>query len=179
MMTKHRQYSYVGSHAILEVLDRPSDRMCVQSSDNIRHWIEETQQSLNKDNMVVATFIIDVNQQLWIADQRSEHVRCAAGQNVLSAGEMTFAVNKNRVEVVEVTNQSTGYCPEPESWDVVAEALSEIGLSYPLSFTTAFLFRSCENCGATNIIKDMWFECAVCQSPLSQKWNFETGNDKP
>jgi hypothetical protein len=36
------------------------------------------------------TFVIDLNGELRIAPRRSEHVACAEGHAVLSAGEMTF-----------------------------------------------------------------------------------------
>lgn len=167
-----RQYVYVGSKDILASLPQSSERICVHSDADVLSWIKNTRQSLNKSVVVTATFIIDLQQRLWINDQRSEHVLCAAGQTVLSAGEMTFQVQKGQVEVVEVTNQSTGYCPEPESWWAVAAALDAAGLSHPSDFTTAYLFRRCDVCDTTNIIKDLWFECGVCQSPLSEKWNF-------
>ena len=35
--------------------------------------------------------------------------------------EITFEVEKNTVEITAITNQSTGYCPEPESWVSVNE----------------------------------------------------------
>jgi len=176
-MNNYRQYCYVGSHNLLQILQQPSQRAHVHNADDVLQWIKETHQALNVDKTIIATFIIDLGQQLWIADQRSEHVRCAVGQPVLSAGEMTFAVYSNHVEVVEVTNQSTGYCPEPESWEDVAATLTRTGLSFPSDFTTAYLFRRCEKCGATNIVKDMWFECGVCQAPLSQQWNFPRVDD--
>jgi hypothetical protein len=75
----------------------------------------------------VATFVIDLNGDLLVADRRSEHVACAGGGPVLSAGEMFFLVEEDRVEVTDVSNQSTGYCPEPSSWPGVAAALDRIG----------------------------------------------------
>jgi hypothetical protein len=171
-MSDYRTYSYVGSHALLELLQQPGHRIWVRKQDDVLQWIEDTKQLLDADNAVIATFIIDTDQHLWIADRRSEHVVCANGQEVLSAGEITFEVINRQAEVIEVTNQSTGYCPEPESWWAVASALEQIGISYPSDFTTAFLFRRCESCGTTNIVKDMWFECAVCQTPLSERWNY-------
>ena len=172
-MNTYRQYSYVGPHAIRELLKQPAQRICVHHSDDILTWIKSTKPTIERDKTIVATFIIDVSQALWIADRHSEHVVCAAGQNVLSAGEITFDVHKNAVEVLEITNQSTGYCPEPESWSVVDSVLARIGLEYPSEFTTAFIFRRCDKCGTTNIVKDNWFECAVCQATLSQHWNYD------
>ncbi len=136
------------------------------------HWIKDTQQTVERDGTVVATFVIDTDFQLWIADRHSEHVVCAAGAEVVSAGEITFAIDREGVTVAEVTNQSTGYCPEPDSWPGVAVALDQVGIAHPPSFTTAYLFRRCDACGTTNIIKDGWFECAVCEAPLSEHWNY-------
>ncbi|MCC7451459.1 MAG: hypothetical protein IT324_28885 [Anaerolineae bacterium] len=135
----NRQYRYVGPHNVLHLLQQPAQRTCIHHSGDVLNWIKETQQTLQRDGTVTATFIVDTSQQLWIADRHSEHVVCAAGQNVLSAGEITFAI-QDHVEVVEISNQSTGYSPEPESWQVVAEVLGRIGLPHPSDFTTSFCF---------------------------------------
>ncbi len=118
------------------------------------------------------TFIIDVEGWLWIADRHSEHYACAAGGDVLSAGEMTFELQTGTISAVEITNQSLGYCPEPESWPSVENALNRAGISHPGGFTTAFIFRRCESCGAKNLVKDDWYCCALCGSELPRHWNF-------
>jgi len=68
--------------------------------------------------------------------------------------------------------QETRYCPEPESWPAVAAALDKAGIPHPNGFTCAFLFRLCENCGQTNIVKEGDFTCAACGAELKQEWNF-------
>jgi hypothetical protein len=171
-MTTHRRYVYVGPNAIKELLQQPAQRFLICQPDDIRIWIKETEQSIDRDHTVVATFILNTNQELWIADRRSEHIVCARGADVFSAGEITFVVTEDDVEVIEVTNQSTGYCPEPESWWAVSAALEKATLRHPSDFTTSFLFRRCDQCGTTNIVKDMWFECAVCEAPLDHQWNY-------
>ena len=92
---------------------------------------------------------------------------------MLAAGEITFVIESQPIWVSEVTNQSTGYCPEPEAWSAVAATLDKIGLEHPPDFTTAYIFRHCDECGATNIVKDGFFVCGVCDAPLSQDWNFD------
>jgi hypothetical protein len=119
-----------------------------------------------------ATFIIDLEEQLWLADRHSEHVVCAAGKPVLAAGELVFGLSGGRVWVVEATNQSTGYCPQPECWGVVASTLDRLGIEHPTAFTAVFIFRRCTTCRTINIVKDGVFECAVCQADLSTAWNF-------
>lgn len=171
-MKVYRRYTYVGSADVRQLVQKNLPRYLVQNPEDILRWIAETRQVIQRDKTVIATFIIDVEQHLWINDRRSEHVVCAAGEDVLSAGEITFALHQRSVEVVEVTNQSTGYCPEPESWAAVSSVLKTIGLSPPSEFTTAFLFRRCDVCGTTNIVKEIWFECAVCQTALSHEWNY-------
>jgi hypothetical protein len=113
---------------------------------------------------------------LWIADRHSEHIACARGGPVLSAGELTFQIDRRtkQVEVVAVTNQSTGFCPEPESLPAVAAALDGLGIEHPGEFTTAMIFRRCANCGTTNVVKDGWFECAICGRELPGEWNFDS-----
>jgi hypothetical protein len=172
-MNSKRLYSYVGPRSILELLQQPTPRACIGESKDILNWIKASKPTLQLDKTIIATFVIDTDQVLWIADRHSEHVVCAQGQNVLSAGEITFEIHGSEIEVVEVTNQSTGYCPEPNSWWAVENVLAQLNIPYPTAFTTEFIFRRCEQCGTTNIVKDMWFECAVCQSELKQHWNFD------
>ena len=169
-----RRYRYVGSKRILDELPRESRRVAVYSGEDVMQWIRDSHQTPEIDGGIVATFVVDVDQRLWINDRRSEHVLCAAGRDVLSAGEMTFRVEGALVQVSEVTNQSTGYCPEPESWWAVDAALNAAHIAHPDDFTTAYVFRRCEACGSTNIVKDNWFECDVCGAPLPPTWNYES-----
>ena len=83
---------------------------------------------------------------------RSEHVACAAGGPVLSAGEITF---DDECNVPEISNQSTGFCPEPESWSTVERALDRVGIEHPGGFTIAVVFRLCPKCHERNIVKGL------------------------
>ena len=114
------------------------------------------------------TFVVDTNGVLRVADRRSEHVACAGGGEVLSAGELTPAGGA----IVDISNQSTGYCPEPESWPAVASALDAAGIAHPGRFTFEVVFRRCTKCRERNLVKDDWFECAMCGSALPREWNF-------
>ncbi|HKI30800.1 MAG TPA: hypothetical protein VKA46_02830 [Gemmataceae bacterium] len=113
-----------------------------------------------------------------MADRRSEHVACAGGKLVLSAGEMFFRLSASGVQVVEVTNQSTGYCPEPESWPAVASALDRIGMMHPGRFTQEVVFRRCPACGERTVVKDGWFVCGLCGADLPADWNFEARQER-
>lgn len=170
----NKLYQYVGPSALLALAETSSSRRLMQTEADILLWIKETQQKPNAENEVTATFIINRNKNLWIADRHSEHVSCAAGQPVFSAGEITLKLLNAKLEVAAITNQSTGYCPQPESWPSVAEALDGIGLVRPNDFTTRFDFRLCKRCGSINIIKDEWFVCGVCDSDLDREWNFDS-----
>ena len=164
-MTK---YHYIGPSGLR---DSVSERRLIQKPSDVQVWVIQTQQRLT-NGTAVATFIIDAVGRLWIADRHSEHVACAAGQAVLSAGEMTFAIDGKQVSIAEVSNQSLGYCPEPSSWPAVAEALDRSGLPCPSDFTNAYVIRRCEVCQAKNIVKDGLYECGVCGEPLPLEWNF-------
>ena len=113
----------------------------------MRRWIQKTGQSAAPGGLLAVTFVIDLSERLLIADRHSEHVACAAGCDVRSAGEMFFAIDGPDVSVDQVSNQSTGYCPEPESWEVVERVLDRIGLNHPGLFTTVCIFRRCTHCG--------------------------------
>lgn len=66
--------------------------------------------------------------------------------------------------VTSVTNQSTGYCPDPSCWPAVAAALAPLDL-HPAGWTLAFILRRCA-CGQVNLVKDDWYVCALCGRDL-------------
>ncbi|MBA3531602.1 MAG: hypothetical protein H0T73_06785 [Ardenticatenales bacterium] len=168
-----RLYRYVGPHDLRRLLDQPTPRCCIERPHDVRAWLEQSHRPGTTLYQVTVTFIIDGDERLWIADQRSEHVVCARGQAIYAAGEITFWLHQTQVDICEISNQSTGYCPEPGSWAVVTAVLERIGLPHPATWTVAYLFRRCQACETINLIKDDWFECAVCGVPLSEHWNFE------
>ena len=121
---------------------------------------------------LAASFVIDAEGRLRLADRRSEHIACASGGPVLSAGEIFFSAPREALVVEDVSNLSTGYCPEPESWTEVAAALDWLGVVHPGRFTMVIIFRRCSKCGERNVVKDCWFECQVCGGELPKAWNF-------
>lgn len=145
----------------------------VYSTAELRQWIIDDNQQLDASGNITVTFVVDENGTLRVSDRCSEHVACAGGRPVQSAGEMTFQILKHHVEVEAVTNQSTGYCPEPSSWPQVARALCRASLVSPSDFSVSFLFRRCTFCSAVNVIKEDIFICAMCDAELSQNWNID------
>ena len=132
-----RLYRYVGPPRILERVRSQPMGALIQSPDDVWDWIENHRPE-TIGGRVIATFVIDAAGSLRIADRRSEHAACAGGLPVRSAGEIAFAVAAGRrIEVGDVSNQSVGYCPEPESWPAVAEALRNAGLAAPEGFGMA------------------------------------------
>lgn len=175
-----RQYSYVGDETILHHVDLSLVGTKVLSVNDVRDWIRQTKQEL-VNNQVIATFVVNLQEELLINDRHSEHVMCAGGSQVLSAGEITFEVtSKNlefkEIEVIAISNQSTGYCPEPNSWQSVAKALQKTSLVFPDYFTSAFEFRYCLDCKQINLVKDQLFECVVCGNKLDKNWNLDQKN---
>ncbi|MEW6735973.1 MAG: hypothetical protein AB1489_32060 [Acidobacteriota bacterium] len=156
----------------LDAHPKHSTRSLIASPSDVLDWLARIDKHPICKMVVTVTFIVDTEGWLWIADRHSEHVACATGHDVLSAGEMTFEIDEHNIAVSEVTNQSLGYCPEPDSWPAVASALERAGIHHPGCFTAEFLFRKCSECATKNIIKDSWYECGVCGSLLSQTWNF-------
>lgn len=118
------------------------------------------------------TFVVALDGVLRLAPRRSEHVALAAGRDVLAAGEMRFAPADTGWYVAGVTNQSTGYCPDPDCWPAVARALDDLGLPHPGTFTDTVIFRRCPACGERNVVRDDDFTCALCDSALPARWNF-------
>ncbi|GHJ47151.1 hypothetical protein Cs7R123_44930 [Catellatospora sp. TT07R-123] len=165
----HQQrYRYVGPADLLAAVTQDAGGHRVTSVDELAAWMAALAPAERREPH---TFIVDVAGDLRVAPRRSEHVACAGGRPVLSAGEIGFAGQDRHWAVAEVTNQSTGYCPETSSWQAVAAACERAGLEHPRGFTAAFEFRRCPDCCQINIVKDDDFSCAACGADLPREWN--------
>lgn len=123
------------------------------------------------------TYVVTLEGTLRLAPRRSEHVACADGADVLAAGEIGLTRRADGGWTVsEASNQSTGYCPDLSCWPALASALDRAGIARPDSFTHAFIFRRCPQCGQNNVVKDEDFSCAVCGGMLPQQWNLDPTN---
>src|SRR5262245_13475984 len=135
-----RLYHFVGPSDIkARVAGRPAGTR-IGSAADLLAWVRGSGQRPGLDGLVAATFVIDEKGDLLLADRRSEHVACAGGGPVLSAGELFFLAEDDRIKVAEVSIQWTGYCPEPESLPTVASALDRSGNAHPRSLTTEVMF---------------------------------------
>jgi hypothetical protein len=166
-----RLYRYVGPREIAERVRHAPGGTPVASAADVLRWARATEQRPDAEGWVIATFVVDAAGALRLADRRSEHLACAGGGPVRSAGEITLDLSAAPVAVVAVSNQSTGYCPEPESWPAVAAALRAAGLAPPEEFSLACAFRLCVQCGSIGLVKDGVFECVVCEAELPRTYN--------
>lgn len=165
-MQQSRRYRYVGP-ADLRDLPDTADAVAADTRPALDGWLAGRDR---RDLADPVTFVVAVDGVLRLAPRRSEHVALAGGQDVLAAGEMTFAVTGRRVAAV--TNQSTGYCPDPDCWPAVAAALDRIGVPHPGGFTDRVVFRRCPGCGERNVVRDGDLTCALCGGALPARWNF-------
>lgn len=164
-----REYQYVGPDEIREVSRTQPSGIPIRNVRDIETWLETGPTEQLPDGSWVATFTISTDQILYLAPRRSEHVACASGGPVLSAGEVTI---DDEFNIAEISNQSTGFCPEPDSWKSVQPVLDQLGLNHPGEFTNAVVFRRCPKCKERNIVKDSWFYCQICDAKLPDTWNF-------
>jgi len=170
-----RLYRYVGAADILRYVQGQPGGVPLASPADLDTWRAATAPRLAPEDPLWATFVVDAAGLLLVADRHSEHVVCAGGRPVRSAGEIAFTRSPASGWVVaSVTNQSTGYCPEPESWPAVAAVLDRISLPHPGGFTTSFIFRRCHACAQLNLVKDGDFICAVCGADLPLSWNLDS-----
>ncbi|AZZ91839.1 hypothetical protein EUZ85_14310 [Hahella sp. KA22] len=164
-------YSYVGPKDLLLLVDNDVERFAIYSHLDVLDWKSKTEQTLQKDKTITATYIIDTNDTLYIGDRHMEHVSCAIGDHIKAAGEITFEITTHQVSIIGATNQSTGYCPEKSCWNELRKALEKTSMRTVNGFTESFEFRICTHCKTINIIKESVFYCAVCDSKLSKHWN--------
>jgi hypothetical protein len=128
MNTHARQYPYVGPAEIRAGIRPGDDGPRIGSPADFDQWTAIQSIPEMADPF---TFVIDVSGVLRLAPRRSEHVACAGGDPVLSAGEISFREEAGRWTVNDVTNQSIGYCPDISSWPSVADALDRAGIGHP------------------------------------------------
>jgi hypothetical protein len=170
-MTDSRRYSYVGPTE-LQRRGVAVDSGSPGSPDSVRRWLISREENEAAEPY---TFVVALDGTLLLGPRRSEHVALARGTEILAAGEITFATTANGWRVTQVSNQSTGYCPDPDSWPAVAQVLDHLELPHPDDFTDKITFRRCISCGERNIVRDGDFTCAICDSELPRHWNFDSG----
>ncbi|MFE9929625.1 hypothetical protein [Streptomyces sp. NPDC005533] len=174
MEERRRRYRYVGP-AELRALVRPGNEgRRIRSAADFDAWASASASTSTRTEPAEPfTFVVDTAGVLRLAPRRSEHVACAGGGPVLSAGEIGFRRESGRWAVHEVSNQSTGYCPDPGSWPAVADALDAAGLAHPPGFTHEVVFRRCPACRELNIVREDDFVCVFCDGALPRKWNVD------
>jgi hypothetical protein len=158
-----RRYGYVGPGELLDDAEPRRAGTEITSTSDLDAWLS-SRPTMELDEPF--TFVVDLTGTLRLAPRRSEHVACAAGQPILAAGEIGFTRHGIGWTVTQISNQSTGYCPETTSWTQTAAALDQARIPHPGHFTDAFIFRRCPDCAQINIIKDDDYTCGVCDHPL-------------
>jgi len=170
-----RRHQYVGPAEILASLKPGDGGTPIATADHLANWLCSVPVP---DLAEPFTFVVDLDGVLRLAPRRSEHVACAGGRDVLAAGEISFVPSRpdggpGRWIVGEISNQSTGYCPDLDSWAAVAAALDRAGLAHPDGFTSNVVFRCCPDCRQRNVVRDGDFVCALCGADLPVRWNFD------
>lgn len=163
-MTSPVAFEYVGPAGIRDAAKNSSSGRKFASRAELEAWVRKC----GGDGWF--TYVVDLSGSLKLAPRRSEHVACAGGEPVLAAGELRFGAMP---DVVEVTNNSTGYCPAESCWSAVDGALARLGLRGPEYFTFTAIFRRCPACGERILVKDGWFFCDLCDAELPREWNFQ------
>ncbi len=170
-----RSYGYVGPADVRAGVRPGSDGCRIASVDEFGSWIGGRPAAELEEPF---TFVVDLDGVLRLAPRRSEHVACAGGGSVRSAGEIAFAREEGGWSVTEVSNLSTGYCPDVTSWPTVAEALDRAGVRHPGGFTYEAVFRRCPGCQEHNLVREGYFVCVFCGSDLPVHWNIHPPVDE-
>ncbi|MGW2960795.1 hypothetical protein ACWDGI_20285 [Streptomyces sp. NPDC001220] len=170
MSGRGRSYRYVGLVELKAAVRPGGGGRRIGSAADFGVWIVE-QSAVELAEPF--TFVVGMDGVLRLAPRRSEHVACAGGDVVLSAGEISFMREADRWTVSEVSNQSTGYCPDVASWAEVARALDAVELRRPSGFTHEVVFRRCPDCQEHNIVREDDFVCVFCGGDLPPAWNVD------
>ncbi|MGW6710433.1 hypothetical protein ACWGDE_36840 [Streptomyces sp. NPDC054956] len=163
-------YLYVGPAELRNLVAPGGEGRSMRSPADFAKWVAD----LTAEELAEPfTFVVDTAGVLRLAPRRSEHVVCAAGEAVLGAGEVSFSAESGRWAVDEVSNQSTGYCPDVSSWTAVAAALDRPGVVRPAGFTHEVVFRRCPACRELNVVREGDFVCVFCDGALPREWNVD------
>ncbi|MFD9569254.1 hypothetical protein ACFWBI_05345 [Streptomyces sp. NPDC059982] len=174
MRASGRSYRYVGPHHVIAAVKATDGGAMIRTAADFEDWVAgRSAKELDEP----LTFVVGTDGALRLAPRRSEHVACASGDRVLSAGEVSFYRDAGRWVVNEVSNQSTGYCPDVASWPAVAQALDQADLDHPNRFTHAVVIRRCPTCQEHNIVREGHFVCVFCDSDLPRRWNVDRNAD--
>ncbi|MFF0560821.1 hypothetical protein [Streptomyces sp. NPDC004266] len=170
MSGRGQGYRYVGPVELKAAVRPGGGGRRIGSAADFSGWIAEQSAAEPAEPF---TFVVGMDAALRLAPRRSERVACAGGDMVLGAGEISFMREAGRWTVSEVSNQSTGYCPDVASWAEVARALDAVGLRRPSGFTHEVVFRRCTDCQEHNIVREGDFVCVFCGSDLPAAWNVD------
>ncbi|MGW2781558.1 hypothetical protein ACWC3X_09935 [Streptomyces populi] len=170
MDTTRSGYRYVGPGDLLVLVRTAGEGARIRSAADLARWVSARGAEERAEPF---TFVVDTGGVLRLAPRRSEHVVCAGGEAVLSAGEVSLREECGRWVVEEVTNQSTGYCPDVDSWPAVARALERAGIGHPGGFTHPVVFRRCVSCRQVNVVREDHFVCVFCDEALPPGWNID------
>jgi hypothetical protein len=77
-----------------------------------------------------------------------------------------FARKAATWSVGEISIQSSGYYPDPDSWHADAVTLDRLGMAHSGGLTHKMVFRHYPACGQLNIVGDGNFACSVCDDTL-------------
>ncbi|MCL8009867.1 hypothetical protein [Streptomyces sp. AS02] len=163
-----RRYRYVGPAELTALVRPEAAGRVVRSAADLDDWLAQCARAERAEPF---TYVVGTDGRLRLAARRSEHVVCAGGRDVLAAGEVRFEHGSGCWTAVEISNQSTGYCPDLDSWPAVARALDGAGVGHPGGFTHAVVFRRCEQCGERAIVREGDFVCVFCGGDLPARWN--------
>jgi hypothetical protein len=163
-----RVHGYVGPPELRSTVRPDSEGRVIRSAADLDAWLSGRGAAEASEPF---TFVVALDGLLRLAPRRSEHVACAGGADVTAAGEMGFARGAGRWAVDEVTNHSTGYCPDLDSWRAVVPPPPRAGVEHPGRFTHEVVFRRCEECGERSIVREADFVCVFCGSELPVEWN--------
>ncbi|MYV63803.1 hypothetical protein GTW37_36275 [Streptomyces sp. SID4931] len=170
MNVRGRSYRYVGPPDLKTAVRPGAGGHRIGSAADFGDWAAERTAAELAEPF---TFVVGMDGVLRLAPRRSEHVACADGQSLLSAGEISFSREADRWVADDVSNQSTGYCPDIVSWPAVAHALDAIQLERPSHFTHQVVFRRCPGCQECTIVREDDFVCVFCGSDLPKEWNVD------
>src|SRR5262245_66175812 len=86
-MMAGRLYDYVGPPEVAASVRGSPAGTPLKSEHDLKAWLAANREDLDSAGTITATFVIDQDGQLRVAQRRTEHIACASGGPVRSRSE--------------------------------------------------------------------------------------------
>jgi hypothetical protein len=130
-------YTYVGEEERRQTAEMNYHRFLIRDQEDLKKAIPLIETEKNGHPSKPQTYIITIDNKMYIGGDVHEHVDVAQGEDVLAAGEAFFEKYNGKWIIEKINNRSYGYFPDKTCFKEVKKALQNSGITHPDYITSA------------------------------------------